>query len=362
MIPGLSIRVTSLLKRRSKNNSPSRPLAPIAFIILLLWSCNWMIVMRISDIGTSSTHYIQMGTQKNFSNEVNHDQYITENPEQKDSISDLLKQRSVNKTIILAAFNYGYRDMLSNLLCRFHQLNITNYVIPAFDMKAFNYCTIHNLPCFYAIDESGSGRESKESFDTDAEVQHFGSKGFERVTKQKPLQTLRALRLGYDVLWTDVDIFWKRDPRQDVVNQMGSDVDIGIQTDAVPSQNGNKNINSGFFYVRQSKVTISAFEEIVKDEESISSSDQVSFNNVLCASKIGTERCIWEKGPLKTLTLNRLRYPNGSMNESKAVSLTSSDEIVIVHFNYRKGRKAKEKSFKRAGMWLLQEPQGKCRV
>ena len=284
-------------------------------------------------------------------------------------ISHLLQERSLNKTIILAGFNYGYKDMLLNMLCRFEQLNVSNYVIPAFDLKAMSHCIQHDLPCFYAgVDKSDTAQqESKAILANTSDVQLYGSKGFEGITKQKSRQTLLVLQLGYDVLWTDVDIFWKQDPRRDVLTEMENDVNIGIQTDALPTQCANVNINSGFYYVRQSEATVQVFEEIVKDGSTSSSSEQVSFNNVLCTSKVGTEDCVYEKHMVKTHTLNRFHYPNGSMekkmkNGTKLVDFSSDDDIMIVHFNYRRGRETKQKSFQRAGMWLLQGPHSKCIV
>ena len=45
----------------------------------------------------------------------------------------------------------------------------------------------------------------------------MSDKNESHITKQKSRQTLLVLQLGYDVLWTDVDIFWKQDPRRDVL-------------------------------------------------------------------------------------------------------------------------------------------------
>jgi hypothetical protein len=56
------------------------------------------------------------------------------------SFSTLIRQQASDKTVILLGFNFGYQDMLLNMVCRFVQLGITNYVIAAFDDEAFSFC------------------------------------------------------------------------------------------------------------------------------------------------------------------------------------------------------------------------------
>lgn len=41
---------------------------------------------------------------------------------------------------------------------------------------------------------------------------HFGTKCFQRVTKVKSRIVLKILKLGYNVLLSDVDVYWFRNP------------------------------------------------------------------------------------------------------------------------------------------------------
>lgn len=41
---------------------------------------------------------------------------------------------------------------------------------------------------------------------------HFGSECFQRVTKVKSRTVLKILKMGYNVLLSDVDVYWFRNP------------------------------------------------------------------------------------------------------------------------------------------------------
>lgn len=152
------------------------------------------------------------------------------------SFSMLIKQRAEGGTVILIGFNSGYHDMLLNMVCRLQQLGMNNYVIAAFDADAFAYCQSQVLPCFAVhydthpadaaapehpveakrrttaeAPASGHKKEGGAAASTSvaSSAQAFGTKGFRALTKVKSQQVLRILKLGYDVVWSDVDIFWK---------------------------------------------------------------------------------------------------------------------------------------------------------
>ena len=96
-------------------------------------------------------------------------------------------------------------------------------------------------------------------------AQDYGSKGFRALTKLKSQQVLRILQLGYDVVWSDVDIFWKINPIPGMLEEM-ADMDIGIQSNAPPEErndNGRRRINSGLYLVKSSPATVQAFQLIV---------------------------------------------------------------------------------------------------
>lgn len=46
---------------------------------------------------------------------------------------------------------------------------------------------------------------------------HFGTQCFQKVTKMKSRTVLEILKLGYHVLFSDVDVYWFQDPSQELM-------------------------------------------------------------------------------------------------------------------------------------------------
>ncbi|KAK1575767.1 hypothetical protein Q3G72_008141 [Acer saccharum] len=108
-----------------------------------------------------------------------------------------------NKTIVLAVAGYSYRDMLMSWVCRLRRLRVTNFVVCALDQETYQFSIFQGLPVF-----SDPSKPSNTSFD-DCD---FGTKCFQRVSKVKSRMVLQILKLGYNVLLSDVDVYWFKNP------------------------------------------------------------------------------------------------------------------------------------------------------
>jgi beta-arabinofuranosyltransferase len=172
----------------------------------------------------------------------------------------------------------------------------------------------------------------------------------------------RILQLGYNVMWSDVDIFWKIDAIPGMLAEM-EDFDIGIQSNAPPAEhndNGRRRINSGFYFVRNSPQSLEAFRQIVEHASATTLSEQPSFYSILCGDDMeyveGPRDCVNTKIPVKTRLLSRKTYPNGAMTDViRGVTPESGDDVAIVHFNWLEGHENKVGSFVNASMWLLDD-------
>ena len=244
-----------------------------------------------------------------------------------------------------------------------------NYVIAGFDADAFAFCRRQVLPCFpvspevaakadeifqrgdgaepqqrakaeqaapeakaaetaaAAVGGSGSPRHGAGTAPgpagAESKAQAFGTQGFRALTKLKSQQVLRILEFGYNVMWSDVDIFWKVDPIPGVLAEMqadGMDADIGIQSNAPPSEaaeNGHRRINSGFYFAKSNPAAVDAFRQIVDHARQSKLSEQPSFYTVLCGDDKqyvqGSRACANTAIPVSTRFLSRDIYPNGAM-------------------------------------------------
>lgn len=245
--------------------------------------------------------------------------------------------------------------MLLNMVCRLQQLDIRNFIVAAFDPDAYTFCRKHVLPC-YPVSAAVANVN-------DSSAHEYGSKAFRTLTKLKSQEVLRILKLGYNVLWSDVDIFWKVNTIPLLLGEMGDDINIAIQSNAPPTEdaeNGMRRINSGFYLVKRSDATIEAFTQIVEHAHNSSLSEQPSFYAILCGENseytVGMSKCFNPKISTTTLFLNRGLYPNGAMeNVLKDVTSTTQDDVAIAHFNWRVGLDTKMQSFVNSSMWLLSE-------
>lgn len=311
------------------------------------------------------------------------------------AFENLMAQQARDGTLVLIGFNYGYQDMLLNMVCRLQQLEVPNYVIAAFDAEAMAFCRTQVLPCFPVNAEiavkaeaivMGQGEEKVEAavaaaarpeaaghVNLQAAAHAFGTKGFRALTKLKSQQVLRILELGYNVFWSDVDIFWKVNVVPGVLAEMGEgkgSVDIAIQSNAPPeeeAENGKRRINSGFYLAKSNPQVVEAFRQIVAHARESALSEQPSFYTVLCGDDLeyvqGKSNCVNTAIPVKTLLLSRETYPNGAMVEVvRGVTPASEDDVRIVHFNWLEGHDAKVESFVNASMWLLQEDDMTCKT
>jgi len=291
------------------------------------------------------------------------------------SFESLVKQRSQEDTVILLGFNFGYQDMVLNMVCRLNQLHINNYVIAAFEDEAMAFCQKEVLPCFRARSPAGSaigGEQQKQKQQLAANVKArlkgtateavlFGSTDFRALTKVKSQQVLRILKLGIDVVWTDVDIFWKVNPIPPMLEEMGDEALIGIQSNAPQeeeAETGMRRINSGLYYVKSTTESVEAFSQIVDHASKSRLSEQPSFYTILCGDTreyvTGKSTCFNPSIPIKTQLLSRKRFPNGAMKDVlKGVTPNTQDDVAIAHFNWVEGHANKVARFHQAQMWQL---------
>ena len=259
----------------------------------------------------------------------------------------------VTNTIIVLGVNFGYCDMLLSMICRLQKLKIDNYVVAAFDRNAADFCMKHGIPFFISDVDQSSESELSDSL-------AFGTTGFRRLTKFKSQQVLRVLRKGYNVLWTDVDIYWFKNP---IPYLMSRTKDISIQSNAPITEielNGWNRVNSGFYFAWSKINVIKAFEKIVQHANSSKYSEQPSFYSILCDEnmlyRLESNQCYNPTIDIHTLFLDRKEYVNGNStlwSKTDLLRYGTDHNVFIAHNNWIKGHEEKMMRFKKHKMWLL---------
>lgn len=257
----------------------------------------------------------------------------------------------INNTIILSALNYGYREIMMNWVCNMRQLGITNFVIAALDADLYKFAYTHSLPTYF---ENTIFTGLNASLISDAS---YGSDSFKQLTKMKSRVVVRLLRDGYNVVWSDCDIIFFKNPLQ---NMWSYNADLVIQTNAPDNEpmNGRRRINSGFYLARSNAQTIRGFEDVIKYASHSRMSEQPCFYDVLCGKNgqttVGTTACQYDGMTIQLL--DRHLYPNGITDgiwDSPPGTIPKRfPNLFILHNNWVKGAHGKQSRFERHGFIL----------
>ncbi|XP_047044171.1 beta-arabinofuranosyltransferase RAY1-like [Lolium rigidum] len=256
-----------------------------------------------------------------------------------------------NRSIVLGVAGESYRDMLMSWVCRLRHLGVTNFVVCALDQQTYEFSMLQGLPVF---------RDPLSPKNVSFDDCHFGTQCFKRVTKVKSRIVVEILKLGYNVLLSDVDVYWFDNPMQFLHS-------LGPATFAAQSDEYNetgpinlpRRLNSGFYYARSDNATIAALEMVVEHATKSNSSEQPSFYDVLCgkegAYRLGSDRCLEPSTNLTVVFLDRDLFPNGAYRGlwERRDLRSSCRELgcFVIHNNWVNGRKKKLQRQMESGLW-----------
>ncbi|KAM3358513.1 beta-arabinofuranosyltransferase RAY1 isoform X2 [Capsicum galapagoense] len=256
-----------------------------------------------------------------------------------------------NKTVVLAVVGYSYKDMLMSWVCRLHHLQISNFLVCALDDDIYDFSVLQGLPVF-----KFANLEIEISFDNC----HFGTECFQKVTKVKSRMVLQILKLGYNVLMSDVDIYWFKNPLP-FLSSFGPAV-LVAQSDEYKLTgpiNLPRRLNSGFYYAHSDAMTIAALKKVVKHAANSNLSEQPSFYDTLCGeggyNRIDDRRCLEPQTNLTVQFLDRDLFPNGAYKdlwqERNVEEACLMKGCFIIHNNWISGRRKKLERQVPSGLW-----------
>ncbi|CAM8878516.1 unnamed protein product [Rhodiola kirilowii] len=256
-----------------------------------------------------------------------------------------------SKTVVLAVAGSSYKEMLMSWVCRLRQLQISNFLVCALDQETYQFSVLQGLPVY---------KDSLAPRNISFNDCHFGTECFQRVTKVKSRLVLQILKMGYNVLMSDVDVYWFQDPRPYLYSYNPGV--LAAQSDEY-NKNGPINmprrLNSGFYFARSDIPTISALEKVVKHAAKSNLSEQPSFYDTLCGKngsyRISDNRCLEPKTNLTVHFLDRDLFPNGAYRgfwEKRSVRGTCVKMgCIVLHNNWISGRQKKLERQIRSGLW-----------
>lgn len=275
------------------------------------------------------------------------------------TMTSVIEKVIVNNTIILSALNYGYRGIMMNWVCNMRHLGISNYVIAALDADLYKFAYTRSLPTYL---ENTIFQGLNASIISDAT---YGSDSFKQLTKMKSRVVVRMLKEGYNVMWSDSDIIYFKNP---IVDMWSYNVDLVIQTNAPDNEpmNGRRRLNSGFYLARSNAPTIQAFEDIIVFASKSRMTEQPCFYDVMCGkdgqTAIGDDMCKYNGMTLQLL--DRHKYPNGITDgiwDTPAGKIPEKwPDLMILHNNWVKGADGKRLRFEKHNFILYDKESELC--
>jgi hypothetical protein len=113
-------------------------------------------------------------------------------------------KRSLEKTVFVTAVNFGYLNHLYNFKCFADRLNL-NFLVFAMEPQAYYYLRNYTTIPSYLFSSGTHGHSVGTSTG-------FRDKHFNIITAKKLEAVLRVMTLGYDVIFSDLDVAILQDP------------------------------------------------------------------------------------------------------------------------------------------------------
>ncbi|KAK3135097.1 hypothetical protein QOZ80_5BG0414520 [Eleusine coracana subsp. coracana] len=198
---------------------------------------------------------------------------------------------------------------------------------------------------------------------------HFGTNCFQQVTKVKSRIVLEILKLGYNVLLSDVDVYWFHNPMPYLYSlDPGTFIAQSDEYNETGPINLPRRLNSGFYFARSDNATVTAMEMVVKHATNSGLSEQPSFYDVLCgqdgAHRIGDDTCLEPNTNLTVVFLKRDLFPNGAYkglwNNHDVHSICKELGCFVLHNNWINGRKKKLLHQMSSGLWYYDPSSRLC--
>ncbi len=264
-----------------------------------------------------------------------------------DTLPDALASQASNdeKLIILALVDSGFLDMAANYyITSIHKHHLQNcFLFIALDSSVCQQLqkslqTLGRVPCFRYDDDPDAATASM-----------YGSNDFQRKTNSRNTVILEALKLGYTVLNTDVDLYFVSNPLPEVIStceRSGSGCDVAPILDKT-------DWNPGFIYVRPTNLSVAMYSDMVARFQRVQKDSQHILNDVIRDMKE-------KKLGLNLAGLDANKFVCGKSffgyfaNPTPKKDINVSNHLVI-HNNWIVGKDLKIIRFKEMGMWHFDE-------
>jgi len=261
-------------------------------------------------------------------------------PKREAELASLLRRTHRDNTVLIMTLNRGHADLLANWIhsCDVHAIEVRSWtVIFAFDdVTAARFATMG-----FAVycDAESYGEVSPDA------AQQFGDDTFVQLIFPMTAVVRDVLNLGYDVLFQDVDLVWRKDPGEFLFAPARRGFDAQFMYDGPNPIYAPCHANSGFFFLRNSESSRHFWETVYDNFDRMVHyrSQQRVINSVLASPA-----CL----DLALDILPEADFANGHLFTLDDVSGLPDDPYVI-HCSWTSNIDHKVRKFRLADLWYL---------
>ncbi len=263
--------------------------------------------------------------------------FTAERERRQRKLGPLLKRSARNNVVLVMMANRGYNDLFNNWVrsCDINGLDARSWAV------------------LFAVDEEAAANAEDQGFRTyidllsygdqprDA-VEVFGNQDFAKLMFQKTAIVQDVLELGYDVLFQDVDMIWRKDPLAFLLTGANQDFDARFMFDGCNQIHAPLFANTGFFLLRNRPATRKFWSKVL-----------VSYAEMArCGSQQAVVNFILGEDQLQVDILPEERFANGHLFSIDKPSRLPPDPHVI-HCSWTGNREHKLQKYKQEGLWYL---------
>lgn len=230
--------------------------------------------------------------------------------------------------IVLLTVNSGFVDFFYNWWNYYKQLGIKDVSVVVVAEDNDVYAKL-KATLSITIERSTLAKRGAHAWDTD---------DYKKMVSTRPDHVLRHLNAGKNVLYTDVDTVWLRNP----FTFLSKTADIIASVDSQSYKGMSPYYCTGFMAVINTPKTRALFKSWQKKLQEEPQLNQPLFN-----------RLLHNYNKLHHVALPNKLFPNGLYYFTK-MGQKERRNVVVIHNNFIIGHEAKRNRFKNAGLWKKQ--------
>ena len=300
---------------------------------------------------------------------------------------DAAKSAALNleKLVLVTGGNFGYLNHIHNFNCFVERLGL-KYLVISMELHTHYYLQRHGMISYYLDAPQNTSNAGDDSIHEQGS--QFREKQFNLITNRKKKAVYDILALGYDVLFSDTDVIFRKDPlpymlfkNVDYVHSLNMLCPTGKNWDFYTSKaEGNTglylvkstNATRGLWYkeyeqsfkqpdlddqtifwkmIRQIKVprinALKTCQDVTEDEfRSMKTSAKLENGDSSVVATCHLDECQFSAGMLRG-------YGGGNLVELKEQLVNRNhSEIITIHANFLLGNRPKMDKLQQNNLWL----------